>query len=95
MPQRTSKILLVRLTANTNALLFQKGVTCFASYTVRFGVTRTDQNAINDYFTLSTVTYFDWFSLHTRMEASFRVISTHGVHQNSSLVSTFLSNYAQ
>ena len=34
MPQRTSKILLVRLTANKNALLFQIRVTCFARYTV-------------------------------------------------------------
>ena len=34
MPQRTSKILLVRLTANKNAPLFQKRVTCFARYTV-------------------------------------------------------------
>ena len=34
MPQRTSKILLVRLTANENALLFQIRVTCFARYTV-------------------------------------------------------------
>ena len=30
----TSKILLVRLTAITNALLFQIRVTCFARYTV-------------------------------------------------------------
>ena len=34
MPQRTSKILLVRLTANRNALLFQIRVTSFARYTV-------------------------------------------------------------
>ena len=74
MPQRTSKILLVRLTANKNALLFQKRVTCFARYTVLFGVTRSDQNAVNEYFTLSTITYFDWFPLHTQMEASFGVI---------------------
>ena len=31
--QRTSKTLLVRLTANKNALLFQGRVTCFACYT--------------------------------------------------------------
>ena len=61
MPQRTSKILLVRLTANKNALLFQIRVTCFARYTVWFGVTRSDQNAVNDYFTNSTITYFNWF----------------------------------
>ena len=95
MPERTSKILLVRLTANKKALLFQIRVTCFARYTVWFGVTRCDQNAVNDYFTLSTITYFDWFPLHTRMEASFRIILNHGVYQNSLLVSTFLSNYAQ
>ena len=34
MPQRTSKILLVRLTANRNALLFLIRVTSFACYTV-------------------------------------------------------------
>ena len=34
MPHRTSKILLVRLTANENAVLFQIRVTCFARYTV-------------------------------------------------------------
>ena len=34
MPQRTSKILLVRLTANKNASFFQIRVTCFARYTV-------------------------------------------------------------
>ena len=33
MPQRTSKILLVRLTANRNALLFLIRVTSFARYT--------------------------------------------------------------
>ena len=38
MPQRTSKILLVRLTANRNALLFLIRVTSFARYTVWFGV---------------------------------------------------------
>ena len=95
MPQRTSKILLVRLTATKNALLFQIRVTCLARYTVWFGVTRSDQNAVKDYFTLSTITSFDWFPLHTRMEASFRVILIHGVYQNFLLVSTFLSNYAQ
>ena len=34
MPQRTSKILLVRLTANRKALLFLIRVTSFARYTV-------------------------------------------------------------
>ena len=34
MPQRTSKILLVRLTANRNALLFLIRVSSFARYTV-------------------------------------------------------------
>ena len=34
MPQRTSKMLLVRLTANRNALLFLIRVTSFARYTV-------------------------------------------------------------
>ena len=67
MLQRTSKILLFRLTANKNAFLFQIRVTSFARYTVWFGVTRSDQNTVNDYFTLSTITYFDWFPLHTRM----------------------------
>ena len=66
MPQRTSKILLVRLTANRNALLFLIRVTSFARYTVLFGVTRSDQNTVNDYFTLSTITYFDWFPHHIR-----------------------------
>ena len=56
MPQRTSKILLVRLTANRNALLFLIRVTSFARYTVWFGVTRSDQTTVNDYFTLSTIT---------------------------------------
>ena len=68
MPQRTSKILLVRLTANKNAFLFQIRVTSFALYTVRFGVTRSDQNKVNDYFTLSTNTYVDWFPLHTQRQ---------------------------
>ena len=90
MLQRTSNILLVRLTANKNALLFQIRVTCFARYTVWFGVTRSDQNAMKDYFTLSTITNFGWFPLHTRMYTY-----THGVYQNSVLVSTFLFNYAQ
>ena len=58
MPQQTSKILLVRLTANKN-LLFLIRVTSFARYTVWFGVTRSDQNTVNDYFTLYTITYFD------------------------------------
>ena len=64
MPQRTSKILLVRLTANRNALFLIR-VTSFARYTVWFGVTRSDQTTVNDYFTLSTITYFDWFPLHS------------------------------
>ena len=34
MPQRTSKILLVRLIASKNALLFQIRLTYFARYTV-------------------------------------------------------------
>ena len=34
MPQQTSKTLLLRLTVNKNALLFQIRVTCFARYTV-------------------------------------------------------------
>ena len=89
-PQRTSKILLVRLTANKNAFLFQISVTSFARYTVCFGVTRSDKNTVNDYFALSTITYFDWFPLHTQMEASFGVIFTHGVYENALLVSTFL-----
>ena len=66
MLQQTSKILLVRLTANRNAVLFRIRVTSFARYTVWFGVTRSDQTTANDYFTLSTITYFDWFPLHTR-----------------------------
>ena len=66
MPQRTSKILLVRLTANEKALFFQIRVTSFARYTVWFGITRSDQNTVNDYFTLSAITYIDWFPLHTR-----------------------------
>ena len=49
MPQRASKILLLRITANKNALLFQIRVTCFARYTMWFGVTSCDQNAVNDY----------------------------------------------
>ena len=65
MPQRTSKILLVRLTANRNALLFLIRVTIFARYTVWFGVTRSGQTTVNDYFTISTITYFDWFPLHS------------------------------
>ena len=63
--------------------------------TLWFGVTRSDKNAVNDYITLSTITYFDWFPLHTQKESSFRVILTHGIYQNSLLVSTFLSNCAQ
>ena len=66
MPQWTSKILLVRLTANRNAFLFLIRVTSCARYTVWFGVTRNDQTTVNVYFTLSTITYFDWFPLHTR-----------------------------
>ena len=38
MPQLTSKILLVRLTANKNVSLFQIRVTCFARYTVWLGL---------------------------------------------------------
>ena len=53
MPQRTSKFLIVRLKANKNALLFPIRVTCFARYTVRFGVTRSYQTTVNDYFTQS------------------------------------------
>ena len=53
MPQRTSRILLVRSTANKNKLIFLIRVTCFARLTVWFGVTRRDQNTVNDYFTQS------------------------------------------
>ena len=49
MSQRTSKILLVRLTTNKNALFFQIRVTCFARYTVWLGVTREDQETVFDY----------------------------------------------
>ena len=83
MPQRTSKILLVRLTANKNALLFWIRVTFFARYTVWFGITRSDQNKANDYFRFSTISYFNWFPLHTRIKASFAVYLTHGVYRNS------------
>ena len=41
MPQRTSKILLVRLTANKKASFFQTRETCFARYTVWFGLYTT------------------------------------------------------
>ena len=41
MLQRTSKILLVRLTTNKNALFFQIRVTCFARYTVLHVVIKT------------------------------------------------------
>ena len=96
MPQRTSKILLVRLTANKNAFLFQIRVSSFARYTVWFGVTRSDQNTVNHYFTLSTLTYFDWFPLHTwMMEASFGVIFSHVVYQNVTGFHFFLITYAQ
>ena len=53
MLQRTRKILLVLLPGKKNALLFQIRVTCFARYTVWFGVTRSDDNTVNDYFTQS------------------------------------------
>ena len=65
MPQRTSKILLVRLTANKNALLFQIRVTCFAHYS-DFGVTL---GVIRSYCTLilselcHVKSYFDIFVL--------------------------------
>ena len=95
MPQRTSKILLVRLTANKNAFLLQIRITSFTRYTVWFGVTRSDQNTVNDYFTLSTTTYFDWFPLHTWMEASFGVNFTHGVYQNVTGFQFSLITYAQ
>ena len=36
MPQRTTKLLIVRSTAKKNALLFEIRVTCFARYTVLF-----------------------------------------------------------
>ena len=47
MAQRTSKSLLVWLTANKNALLFYIRVTEFARYFVWFGATRSDQNTVN------------------------------------------------
>ena len=50
---------------------------------------------INGYFTLSTDTYFDWFPLHTWMEASFGVIFTHGVYQNVTGFHVSLITYAQ
>ena len=63
MPQRTSKILLVRLTAKRNAFLFLIRVTSFARYSVWYGVTRSDQTTVNDYFTLSqTLTTFPVFT---------------------------------
>ena len=53
MPQRTSRILLVRITANKNASIVLIRVTSFAQLTVWFGVTRRNQNTVNDYFTKS------------------------------------------
>ena len=94
MPKRTTKILLVRLTANKNAFLFPIRVTSLARYTVCFDCTYSDESTVKDYFTLSTITYFDWFPLHPRMEASFGVIFIHGVYQNS-LQALLFSNYAQ
>ena len=34
----------------------------------------SDQNTVNDYFTLSTITYFDWFPLHTRIKEKHRLV---------------------
>ena len=79
MPQRTSKIFYKQ--PIKKAFLFPIRVTSFARCTVWFGVTRSDQNTVKDYFTLSTITYFDWFLHHTRKEASFGVFFTHGVYQ--------------
>ena len=80
MPQRTSKIFLVRLTANKNALLFQIRVTCFARYTVWFGVTRSDQNAVNNYFLLTVYTkilyWFQLFSLITLTDHNPQFLNT-------------------
>ena len=63
MPQRTSKILLVRLTANENSY--------YSKYALRVLLVTlcdlaSDQNTVNDFFTLSAITYFEWFPLKTR-----------------------------
>ena len=81
MLQQTSKILLVRLTANKTRSYFRYALRVLL-VTLCDLTSRSDQNTGNDYFTLSTVTYFDWFPLHTRIEASFGVNFTHGVYQN-------------
>ena len=88
MPQRTSKILLVRLTANKKLLISDTRYE-FCSSHVCFDVTRSDQNTVNERFTLSKYTYFDSFPIHTRLEASLGVVFSHGVNQVSSLDSTF------
>ena len=75
MPQRTCKILLVRLPVNKNALFFQIRVTCFARYTVWFGVTRSDQNTVNDYFTHSrSMITMRRFLLHCASQSAMNMV---------------------
>ena len=74
LPQRSSKFLLGRITANRNALLFETRVTCFDRKTMGIVVACSDQKTVNNCFTLSTFTLFEWFQHHTQMEASFGVI---------------------
>ena len=69
MPQRTSKILLVRLTANKNALLFQIRVTCFARYTVQlrtltgFHFTHDWKHRLESFLLTVYTKILYWFSL--------------------------------
>ena len=61
--------------------LFLKKENCFILFDfLEYSRIVTSKPSYSAYFTLSTITYFDWFPIHTRMEASFRVILTHGVY---------------
>ena len=80
MPQQTSKILLVGLTATKNGFYFRYALRVPPVSLCDLGYTRSDQNTVDDYLTLSTITYIDWFlvsTLHTRTEVECFCYTSH------------------
>ena len=78
MPKRTSKILLVRLTANKNAF--------FLRYELRVSLVTQCDLALRVVIKIPEMTYLLSLQLRTltgfHLEASFGVIFPHGVYQN-------------
>ena len=82
MPQRTSKILLIRLTA--------KKTRCYFKYALRVSLVTLCGLALRLMITIHKTTTLHSlqlriFPLHTRMKALFGVKFTHGVYQSTFL----------